>query len=143
MFATYAISLALMVLCGLLLDSHRRAWRYAQESSDLAAREKRYALSQYRRRMQASGTIGVVGAAIAVGPLVPHRPGPMTLYLAALLAACAWIMLMALLDFWATRQHYNRIRSEQLTAQVRLAMELRAAEQARETDSGNSTADCI
>jgi hypothetical protein len=143
MLGTYVISLALMGLCGLLLDSHRRSWRHAQESADLPAREKRYALSQYRRRMQASGTIGLVGAAIAVGPLVPHRPGPMTLYLAALLAACAWIMLMALLDFWATRQHYNRIRSEQLTAQVRLAMELRAAEQARETDSGNSAADCI
>jgi len=67
--------------------------------------------------------------------LVPHRPGPMTLYLAALLAGCAWIMLMALLDFWATRQHYHRIRSEQLTAQVRLAMELRAAEQHRDTES--------
>jgi hypothetical protein len=143
MLATYAISLALLGLCGLLLDSHRRSWRRAQESTDLPAREKRYALSQYRRRMQASGTIGVVGAAIAVGPLVPHRPGPMTLYLAALLAACVWIMLMALLDFWATRQHYNRIRSEQLTAQVRLAMELRAAEQSRESDSANSAADCI
>jgi hypothetical protein len=85
--------------------------------------------------MQASSTIGVVGAAIAVGPIVPHRPGPMTLYLAALLAACAWIMLMALLDFWATRQHYQRIRSEQMTAQIRLAMELRAAEERRDAET--------
>jgi hypothetical protein len=131
MFATYAISLSLMGLCGLLLDSHRRSWRHAQ-AADLSAREKRFALSQYRRRMQASSTIGVIGAAIGAGPMVPQRPGPMTLYLAALLAACAWILLMALLDFWATRQYYNRIRSEQLTAQVRLAMELRATEQARD-----------
>jgi hypothetical protein len=135
MIPSFVLSLALLGLCGLLLDSHRRTWRHAQESTELSAREKRFALSQYRRRMQASGTIGLVGAAIAVGPLVPHRPEPMTLYLAALLAACAWIMLMAMLDFWATRQHYHRIRSEQMTAQVRLAMELRAAEQRRDAET--------
>jgi hypothetical protein len=135
MFATIFVSLTLLGVSGLLLDSHRRAWRHAQDSTDLPPQEKRYSLSQYRRRMQASGMIGLIGAAIAVGPLVPHRPEPMTLYLAALLAACAWIMLMALLDYWATRQHYRRIRSEQLTAQVRLTMELRAAEQRRETEA--------
>jgi hypothetical protein len=135
MIPTFVLSLSLLGLCGLLLDSHRRTWRRAQESTELSEREKRYALSQYRRRMQASSTIGVVGAAIAVGPIVPHRPGPMTLYLAALLAACAWIMLMALLDFWATRQHYQRIRSEQMTAQIRLAMELRAAEERRDAET--------
>jgi hypothetical protein len=135
MIPVFVISLTLLGLCGLLLDSHRRTWRHAQESTELSPREKRYALSQYRRRMQASGTIGMVGVAIALGPLVPRRPGPMSLYLAALLAACAWIMLMALLDFWATRQHYHRIRSEQLTAQVRLAMELRAAEERRDAET--------
>jgi hypothetical protein len=135
MIAAFVVSLTLLGLCGLLLDSHRRSWRHAQESADLSPREKRYALSRYRRRMQASSTIGLVGAAIAVEPLVPRRPEPMTLYLAALLAACAWIMLMALLDFWATRQYYNRIRSEQLTAQVRLAMELRAADERRDAES--------
>jgi hypothetical protein len=129
------VSLVLLGLCGLLLDSHRRTWHHARDSDELSPREKRYALSQYRRRMQASGTIGLIGAAIALGPLVPHRPEPMTLYLAALLAGCAWIMLMALLDFWATRQHYHRIRSEQLTAQVQLARELRAAQNRRESDS--------
>jgi hypothetical protein len=135
MISAFVVSLALLGLCGVLLDSHRRSWRHAQESTELSQREKRYALSQYRRRMQASATIGLVGAGIAIGPLVPRRPEPMTLYLAALLAACAWILLMAMLDFWATRQHYNRIRSEHLTAQVRLAMDLRASDERRESDS--------
>ena len=134
MIPAFIVSLLLFGLCGLLLDSHRRTWRQAQNATDLAPREKRYALSQYRRRMQASGTIGLIGAAIAVGPIVPRRPGPMSLYLAVLLAGCAWIMLMALLDFWATRQHFHRIRSEQVTAQVGLAMELRAAERSKNAD---------
>jgi hypothetical protein len=135
MVAVFVVSLALLAVCGLLLDSHRRTWQHARDSDDLSPREKRYALSQYRRRMQASGTIGLVGAAIAVGPLVPHRPEPMTLYLAALLAGCAWIMLMAMLDFWATRQHYHRIRSEQMTAQVQLARELRTVQNRTESES--------
>src|SRR5882724_4342193 len=135
MVAVFVASLALLAVCGLLLDSHRRTWQHARDSDEFSPREKRYALSQYRRRMQASGTIGLVGAAIAVGPLVPHRPEPMTLYLAALLAGCTWIMLMALLDFWATRQHYHRIRSEQMTAQVQLAREIRAAQNRPEAES--------
>jgi hypothetical protein len=135
MIPAFIVSLTLFGLCGLLLDSHRRTWRQAQDATDLSPREKRYALSQYRRRMQASGTIGLIGAAIAAGPIVPRRPGPMSLYLAVLLAGCGWIMLMAVLDFWATRQHFLRIRSEQLTAQVRLAMDPRAADQPREADT--------
>jgi hypothetical protein len=133
--ASFVISLALLGLCGLLLDSHRRTWRNSKNSEEMPPRDKRYALSQYRRRMQASGTIGFVGVAIGLGPVVPRRPEPMTLYLAALLAACAWIMLMAMLDFWATRQHYHRIRSERMTAQIRLAMELPSAEQRRDAET--------
>ena len=134
MFPAFLISLTLLGLSGLLIDSHRRSWRLAGERSDLSARSERYALAQYRRRMQASGTIGVIGLAIGLGPLVPKRPGPMALYVAALAAACAWIMVLAMVDLWATQQHYRRLRGEQRAAQLRLLSEFRAARESSDGD---------
>jgi hypothetical protein len=87
-------------------------------------RERRFAKSQYRRRMQGSAIIGGLGAAIGIGPLIPRRPWPMLLYLAWLTISCGCIMLLALLDAWASRQNYARIRSEQIAAELKLAREL-------------------
>jgi hypothetical protein len=51
-------------------------------------------------------------------------------YLVFLAGACLLIMWLAALDAWATRQYYARLRSEQLTAEIRLARELAEAQQA-------------
>jgi hypothetical protein len=124
MFVVYAISLLLIGLSGVLLDMHRRSWRAAEEDTTLSQGDLRFARAQYRRRTQASGIIGVLGAAIGVGPLVPAAPWPMAIYVASLGGACACIMLLAGLDLWATRMNYERLRSEQLAAEVKLAREI-------------------
>ena len=131
---TYLISLILIGLSGVLLDWHRRSWRAAQDDTAMPERERRFALSQYRRRMQASGIIGVLGAAIGIGPIVPREPWTMAIYLLALVGSCACIMVLAAIDAWATRQHFARIRSEQLTAQIKLARELAAARKAADAE---------
>jgi hypothetical protein len=131
---TYLISLLLIGLSGFLLDWHRRSWRTAQNDTAMPEHERRFALSQYRRRMQASGTIGALGAAIGIGPVVPHKPWAIAIYLAALVGSCACIMLLAAIDAWATRQYFARVRSEQLTAQVKLARELSAACEAADAE---------
>ena len=64
MIATSIVSLLLIGLSGVMLDMHRRSWQNAQQNKDLTPGTRRFALSQYRRRMQASGIIGVLGAAI-------------------------------------------------------------------------------
>ena len=134
MIVTFAISLMLIGLAGFLLDSHRRAWRMAEQDTAKSERDRRFHLSQYRRRMQASGIIGVLGAAIGIGPLVPREPWPMVIYLTTLSGACACIMVLAALDAWATRQYYARLRNEQLTAQIKLARELQAAHKSADAD---------
>jgi hypothetical protein len=126
--------LLLIGLSGLLIDSHRRTWRTVEHDPAIPERERRYYRSQYRRRMQASGIIGMLGAAIGVRSLVPHEPWPMILYLVFLSGACLSIMLLAGLDAWATRQHYARIRTEQLTAEIKLARELARARQSSDSD---------
>ncbi len=121
---TYTVSLLLIALSGVLLDMHRRSWRIERDAT-ISDGERRFARSQYRRRTQASGIIGVLGAAIGVGPLIPARPWPMAIYVAGLGAACLAIMLLAAIDAWASRQYFVRLRNEQLAAQVQLARELR------------------
>ena len=86
MIATYIVSLLLIGLSA-LLDMHRRSWHRAQANKDLTPAELRFALSQYRRRMQASGIIGVLGVAVGCEPLIPHEPVAFVLYLASILAA--------------------------------------------------------
>jgi hypothetical protein len=55
---------------------------------------------------------------------VPHAPLPITLYLMAITLACGAIILLAALDVWATRQNFLRLRSEQLSAQIKLVRKL-------------------
>jgi hypothetical protein len=43
-------------------------------------------------------------------------------------------MVLAALDAWSTRQYYARLRNEQLTAQIKLARELRAASKSTDAD---------
>jgi hypothetical protein len=128
MFATFVTSLLLIGLSGVLLDSHRRSWRAAQEDINLTERDLRFARAQYHRRRQASAIIGLLGVAIGLGPLVPPEPWSMVLYVAAMAGACACMMLLAALDVWATRQNLARLRSEQLAAQIKLARGLRGDE---------------
>ncbi len=125
MIANYVASLLLIGLSGVLLDMHRRSWRNAEQDETLAPHERRFALSRYRRRMQASGIIGALGVAIGCEPLVPHEPWPITLYALSLAGACFAIVVLAMIDVWATRQHLARLSSEHLAAQVKLARDLR------------------
>jgi hypothetical protein len=124
MIATYVISLLLIGLSGVLLDLHRRSWRAARQIESISPADLRFARSQYRRRTQASGTIGVLGAVLGVYPLVPRAPLPFTLYLVAISLACLAIMLLAALDAWATRQNFLRMHSEQLATEIKLARDL-------------------
>lgn len=125
MVAVYATSLVLIGLSGLFLDMHRRSWRAAQQDASLTERDRRFMQAQYRRRTQASAIIGVLGAAIGMEPLVPLRPWPMVIYVTSLAGACVCIMALAVLDAWASRQNYTRLRDEQLAAQVKLVRELK------------------
>jgi hypothetical protein len=124
MIVIYVTSLLLIGLSGAMLDSHRRSWQAAQVDTKLSERDRRFARSQYRRRTQASSIIGVLGAAIAIWPLIPREPWILLLYLASMAGACLAIVLLAAVDVVATRQNYARLRSEQLAAQVKLAREL-------------------
>ena len=140
MIAVVVVSMTLLGIAGWLIDSHRRAWWVTQNSASLTERERQFARSLYRRRMMASGTIGAVGAAIGIWPIVQSDRGPwlLAIYTGLLLAACSWIMILAVIDFAATRQYYQRLRREQRAKQVELEAEIAAMREA--TDAERQTA---
>jgi hypothetical protein len=135
LLADFVVPLLLIGLSGLLLDSHRRAWQAVERDPTLNERDRRFAQAQYRRRNQASSIIGVIGAALACYPLLPDEWEALVLYVLSLVGACLCIMLLAALDIWATRQNIRRIQSEQMAAQVKLAMKLRAAEKPTDAEA--------
>ena len=126
MIAVAIISLTLLALSGLLIDSHRRTWRDARDSPTLSPVDKQFARAMFLRRMQASSMVGVMGAAIGIWPIFDDqaRPWALLLYTAILLVACAWSMVLAMLDFWATRRHFHRKRMEHLAKQLQSTVDM-------------------
>lgn len=124
MYLTTILSLTLLGISGLLIDAHRRRWRGVAADGNIAESNLRYARAEYRRRMRACSAIGVVGALIGVWPLVPRHPLWISTYLALLLLATLGILLLAVLDGWATSQRFHRLRTAQQILQTRLAHEL-------------------
>jgi hypothetical protein len=131
---TIIVPILLIGLAGLLIDSHRRAWREAEWNKRLSYRDRRFARSQYRRRMQASGSIAVIGAALGCYPLIPKRLHELTIYLLLLIVGCVCIMLLGILDLWASRQNLRRIQHEHLAEQIRLAKELHSTRPASKAE---------
>jgi hypothetical protein len=123
--ATNIFALLLLGLSGLLINSHRCARERVKFASGLEDHARLFANSQYYRRMMASGLIGFLGAAIAIRPLVPIQPLPVTIYLYTLFLACALIIFFAVVDAFATRLYHQRLRGNQRTAQIKLARELK------------------
>lgn len=124
MLLTTILSLTLLGVSGLLIDAHRRRWRAIMADGAISENNRRYAQSEYRRRMRASSGIGVVGAMIGVWPVVPRHPLWISVYLALLLLVTLAILLLAVLDGWATSQRFHRLRTAQHILQTRLVREL-------------------
>src|SRR3990172_7814200 len=127
----------LLSTSGILLDSHRRAWRSIRQDQATSDLERQFGRSQYVRRMLASGIIGLVGIVIGLGPLVPHEPGPMALYVLVLLSACCWLMILAAIDAVAIRHHYRQNRVQYLAEQFELFQERKAARRQAAADSSS------
>jgi hypothetical protein len=136
MLAVALISLTLLGLSGLLIDSHRRTWRDARDSQTLSEQDRRFARCMYLRRMQASAMIGLMGAAVGIWPVFDDqaRPWALLLYTAILLSACAWCMALAMMDVWATRRHFRQKRHEQLAKQLQSTVEMSSLSESAEAE---------
>ena len=127
MIPTTIFALLLVGVSTVLVLSHRSAWQRVAALEQIDEIARQFAESQYYRRTMASGTIGLLGVAIALAPLVPRRPWPLTAYVVALLCACVWIIILAVLDMRSSRSHLRRLENQVISAEAKLAEELGTA----------------
>ena len=126
-------SLMLLLFSGVLMLMHWRSWKAFQQEN-LPQMERDYRRRQYRRRMQASGMIGIVGIALFVGvafflgreSLIPWIEDIVLIvsYWFAVLLITVWMALLALVDVWATRRYLTRICENDLMEQTKLHADL-------------------
>ena len=129
----YIPSILMMVLLGgtsaALIVMHVRAWkRLALDQLD--DRAASFHRRQFRRRMQSSAMIGLLGVAILVGQLlldVVKWPNFNVFYWIGVLALLLWIVLLAVADMVATSAFYSRERTDFALQHAKLQAELRQA----------------
>lgn len=124
-----AFSLLLLVFSGVLMFVHWRSWKVFQQE-ELSPTEMEYRRRQYCRRMLASGMIGVIGVVLFIGmtfflgreSLIPWIDDlvAIMIYWIAVVMITLWMILLALVDVWATRQYLTRICEAHLLEQTEL-----------------------
>jgi hypothetical protein len=121
-----AMGAGLVLLGGWFMTLHLKAWRLHAVDAGLDDRERQFYHRQFRRRMQASGIILVIGLMLPIGDsLIPWRRGDAsvaTLYWLFVLALTCWVLLLAMGDLLANRAHsrvsLSRLRSKQRELQA-------------------------
>lgn len=119
-FVVVAIGLGLM-------RWHFVAWREQREDPSLSNAERGLYGRRYRRRMQTSGLLAVLGVLLGLGDVVvAQQISPMLFaaWILAMLLLVCWIILLALGDMASTavhsRQQLARVRQEQRALELRL-----------------------
>ncbi|HVU86294.1 MAG TPA: hypothetical protein VHD36_03170 [Pirellulales bacterium] len=123
-----------------MLVAHRASWQRAQarirNAVDLAFR-----YSQFRRRMQSSSLLALIGPTMLVGmQLSPDRSPKLyvTLWLMVTLATC-WIGWLAVVDAVASARHFRRLGRERAIARDGLKREFERIIAARTSADSDPT----
>ena len=107
--------------------SHVRTWRRFREL-ELEPEEFDYRRRQFRRRMQTSAMLGLLAIAIFVGELLVAWIASVWFgmsFCVGMLIVVLWVGLLAAVDIFATKHHYNRLRQSYVIEQAKLQAELR------------------
>jgi UDP-N-acetylmuramyl pentapeptide phosphotransferase/UDP-N-acetylglucosamine-1-phosphate transferase len=130
-----------LFLIGLVLViAHLRTRKRAQNEPQLDAAAQTHLAKRFRRRLQASGMIAMLGVLIGVGdqlPILRQKPGLFGLYWLAVLLMTAWVMLLGVGDYFSTRVHgraaLTRLRKKQHALEEEVAEIRRRGSNGRDT----------
>jgi hypothetical protein len=129
--SSFVVAFILVATSVGLVVRHVRVWKRLKED-DLDERELNFRRRQFRRRVQTSAMIGLLGVAIVVGQLLLKDVDKPLLkfhvyYWIGVLALLLWIILLAVADMVATSAYYSRERSDLAVGHAKLQIELRKA----------------
>jgi len=120
-----ALVSSFLLLCAAgLMISHVRTWQQVKRQQP-ETEELDYRRRQFRRRMQTSAMLGLLSIALFVGQLITGPPLLVVAFWGAVLLTLCWIGLLAVLDIWATKHHFGRMRQTYLVEEAKLQAELR------------------
>lgn len=111
---THLFGYLLITLSAVLLALHWHGLRGRQRGV-----ADPFGATLFRRRLQASALIGVIGAAIAILDRIPKTPVAMLFYLACLLIAWGMLLALGVADLRAIRRHARQVSEEKLLAELR------------------------
>lgn len=112
--ASLTMGITLVLLGALLIRWHRAAWGRHRDTETGDARERRHYRLQFRRRMQVSVWLILLGIMIPYGDwLMVQRRNPLwiTIFWIAALTVALWIMLLAVIDWLSTRMYVRATRA--------------------------------
>ncbi len=124
MWSSTVFALVILLAAAGLMIGHRRQWRRVEQSQPDPA-EYDFRRRQVRRRTQTSAMLGVLAVAIFASPWVGAHVWLFTLYCLTMLVLVVWVSVLALVDLWATRHHYQRLHDTYLAEEAELQGELR------------------
>ncbi|WP_425614822.1 hypothetical protein NA78x_004701 [Anatilimnocola sp. NA78] len=117
-----ALAVVLVLTSIVLVIGHLRAWR-AADHGGLGEQEREFHSRRFRRRVQASAMLGVIGL-LLVGDLWLRTGWPALLYWSGVLLLLGWLLLLAVSDWLASRVHFrqqiNRLQGERALIQADL-----------------------
>lgn len=144
-----SVGITLVALGVVLLRSHRRTWRRQQNDASLEDSERIHFHKRFRRRMQASGLIALLGVLIPLGDLalpvlLPQQqfPAVFAVFWPAVLLLTLWVIVLAFADMLATSAHariaLNRVQRKQRELHQQIAEIKRRSGQGRDASSDDA-----
>ena len=127
------VSFLLLITAVGLLVWHVRAWRAAR-AQPIEPKEFEYRRHQFRRRMQTSAMLGLLGVLIPLGQwLTPWAQSRLfaAIFWGGVLLLIVWMALLALVDILATHYHFSRLRNDYLIERAKLNAEIRRMQAVR------------
>ena len=103
----HTIAIGVSRFGGLMLWRHRAQWNLQQADPEIGVAEKRFLHRQYRRRMQSSSMVAILGLLLNASNehLVDWRQAPagFFVYVTVMLVLILWIVALAFADFLAAQ----------------------------------------
>ncbi len=121
------VCVVLVASAAWLMRAHHHTWRQISKRKESDPRQWEYRRNQYRRRMQTSGMLGVVGIAVFAGYFLGATlPGLFeVLYWLGVLVLVGWLVVLAMADVVSTRMYFGRLRRDHALEQKKLEAEIK------------------
>jgi hypothetical protein len=102
------VGMVLVIVGSILMRSHVISWRGQKNDSSLDDADRKHYHARYRRRMQTSCLIAILGILLALGDtFVPAKEQPLlfTIYWLSVLLLAAWVAVLGVGDLISTGAH--------------------------------------